>query len=138
MSTGYGVEIDCTDGLRTGRLVTGWRVVAHALFRRVITPRGTLRGSAEAQAYGIDLAGYVGAVGSATAVAALPGLVRGEWLKDDRVLDVNVTASSATDSAGLVMITLDAAVTLANEGESFDLTLAVSSGGVQLLFAEAA
>ena len=136
-TTGYGVEIDCATSLVSGRLVSGWRVVAQALFRRVTTERGTLRGGDEEAAYGIDLAAYVGAVGYPTAVAAIPALVRGEWLKDDRVSSVEIAAYVVTDAAGLSSITLEATVDLVDDGETFDLTLAVSTGGVQLLFSEA-
>jgi hypothetical protein len=123
--------------MRTGRIVTGWRVVAQAIYRRLTTERGTLRGGDEEAAYGVDLAGYVGAVALPAAIAQLPGIVRAECMKDDRVSNVEASAATATASNGLVSITLDIAVTLVDEGESFDLTLSVSTGGVKLLFAEA-
>jgi hypothetical protein len=137
VSAGYGTEVWCTDSIVPGRYATGWRVVAQALYRRVITPRGMLRGGEEEAAYGFDLAGYVGAVGYPTAVNAIPGIVRGEWLKDDRVADVDIRAFIVMGADGAISITLDATVLLSDEGDSFDLTLSISTGGVQQLFSEA-
>lgn len=129
----YGVDVWCASGVVAGRLARGRTVVAQALYRRLITPRGTLRGGDEEAAYGLDLSEYVGAVGHETAVAALPGLVRGELLKDDRVADVNVAATSSADTAGLVSITLEIDVTLADESEPFALSVAVTDTSVALL-----
>lgn len=121
----------------TGRLVTGWRVVAQALYRRLITPRGTLRGGDEEAAYGFDLADHVGAVADdELALATIPGLVKAELMKDDRVADVAVSAATTTDAAGLVYIEVTADVQLVDDGEAFALTLNVTEGGVQLALLE--
>lgn len=133
MSTGYGRDIWCTDAMATGRLARGSQVVLQALYRRLITPRGTLRGGEEELAYGFDIAEYVGAVGITTAVAALPGIVRAELLKDDRVLSVSVDASIVTDTPGLTSITLALLVTLDDELADFPLTLAVTDVDVTLI-----
>lgn len=132
MSTGYGVEVWCADSRVTGRLVSGWLVVGQALYRRLITPRGTLQGSDEADAYGFDVAGYVGAVGTETAIFALPGLVRGELCKDDRVQDVDVSASIVIGDDGAAAVTIECVVLLVGEDQSFDLTLSVADGAVTL------
>lgn len=143
MTTGYGVESWCADSLVTGRLVSGWLAVGQACYRRLTTPRGMLQsgtddgsdpddGSDEESAYGFDVAGYVGAVGTALAVNALPALVRGELLKDDRVLDVVVDAAISTDSSGVVSVLISCSVTLVNDGQTFDLTLSVAGGEVSL------
>lgn len=127
MSTGYGVEAWCADSLVTGRLVSGWLLVGQALYRRLTTPRGALQGGDEEAAYGFDVAGYVGAVGTAVSINALPGLVRGEILKDDRVLDCTVEAAIDGES-----VIIACSVDLVDEGESFDLTLSVAGGEVTL------
>ena len=75
--------------------------MAHALYRRLITPRGTLRGSEAAAAYGFDVSGYVGAVGYPAARQAFSALVTGELLKDDRVLPtLEVVATLVTGDNG--------------------------------------
>jgi hypothetical protein len=114
--------------------------VAQACYRRLITPRGTLQpvddtlGGDEEGAYGFDVAGYCGAVGYATAVKALPAQVRGELLKDDRLLptlDVRAAITQGTD--GLDSIVLEISGDLADESASFDLTLAINDVSVAIL-----
>lgn len=131
----YGVEQWCLTSVKTGRFAQGKQVVAQALFRRVVTPRGTLRSAVDEQAssYGIDLPGYVGAVGYPAAVQAIPSLVRGEWLKDDRVSEVSIAATLVTNAAGETEITLDCDVDLIDEDESFSFTLSVSDQAVAFI-----
>ena len=91
---GFGSDLSCGKRLTTGRMVGGRTLLAEAIWRRLTTPRGTLSGSAEASAYGLDLAAYVGAVGERIAEAALPSIVEAELLKDDRIAAVSVTATA--------------------------------------------
>lgn len=132
MSTiaGYGADVWCTDVMVTGRMARGRTLVAQALYRRLITPRGML---ADDDTYGLDLAGYVGAVGSTVALAALPSLVRAELMKDDRVSDISVTSAVSTDAAGLVSIVLEIGVVLTDDSEQFSLTVGVSGTSTALL-----
>lgn len=128
MSTGYGLDTWCLDSLSPGRYARGATLVAQALYRRLITPRGTLRGGDDAGTYGFDVSSYLGAVGTEIALAALPGLVVGELSKDDRVSPgLTCAITSSTDSAGEVSIQLSIDVTLADESESFTLTLLVTN-----------
>lgn len=141
MSAGYGVDVWATDSVVTGRLVSGPLLVGQALYRRFITPRGTLRSADEANdseesAYGFDLAEYVGAVGYVTAVQAIPGIMRSEASKDDRVVDVDVTAALTAESDGTEAIEIVLVAALVDEGDSLTLTLSATAGGVKLLFAE--
>ncbi len=129
----YGTDTWCTDSLVVGRLATGTNIVVQALYRRLITPRGKLRGGPEEDAYGLDVSAYVGAVGTAASVAILPGLVRSEFMKDDRVVDVSVVSSFATDTAGLTTITLSIDVLLEDESEPFSFTVGVSEVTTELL-----
>lgn len=133
MTAGYGADTWCLDEMRPGVMVRGPLLVAQALYRRLITPRGTLRGGDEAQAYGLDLSEYVGAIGVATAVDAVPGLVRAELLKDDRVQDVDVRATTIRATDGTLSLSLEIAVVLADSGESFALTLRVDEAAGVLL-----
>jgi hypothetical protein len=107
--------------------------VALALYRRLITPRGTLQGGDEEAAYGIDLTDYIGAVGTDNAIAMLPSVVAAELRKDDRVESVSAVATATQEAAGLVSIMLVISVQLVDDDESFDLTIGVSSVGVELL-----
>jgi hypothetical protein len=129
----YGTEVWCTNGLQTGRLAKGKTALVQALFRRLITPRGTLRGGDEEANYGIDLAGYVGQVGDEVAALALPSVVRGELLKDERVTDVVATITASTASNLGVSYTLAVAVTPHDELESFTFNVAVSAASVELI-----
>ncbi|MFA5436583.1 MAG: hypothetical protein WC372_11150 [Candidatus Neomarinimicrobiota bacterium] len=129
---GYGSEVWCLSELGTGRLVSGRAALAQALYRRLVTPRGTLRGGREESAYGLDVAGYVGAVGTTVARIALPAVVRAELLKDDRVRSVTVSATSVEESGGITLV-LDLDVTPHDEDEEFRLTLGVSDVGVSVL-----
>lgn len=136
MSTGYGAEIWCTDSMHTGRLARGADVVIQALYRRYITPRGTLRGISdddEDLAYGFDVSAYVGAVGSDVAIAALPGLMRAEGLKDDRVLDLSFVVTPTTGPDGLTVLLAEGSGTLHDESEDFAFTLAITDVTTTLL-----
>ena len=130
---GYGVDIYAWDRLRTGRLVRGPELVAQAIYRRLTTPRGTLRDGEAGSVYGLDIQDFIGQVGTANAIAAIPALIRAEVLKDDRITNATVTATSTTDRAGLVAVRIQIEAELVNEGDRFELTLGVSSVSVALL-----
>jgi hypothetical protein len=131
--TGYGRDTWCGDRLITGRMARGPVAVALSLYRRFRTPRGTLRGGDEAQAYGLDLAGFVGAVGYESALGALPGMVRAEALKDDRITDVDVAATIARNANGEIHIELVIVATLSDESSTFTQTLGVTGVTLDLL-----
>lgn len=133
MAEGYGTDTYCWDRLRTGRLVSGVELVAQALYRRLTTPRGTLRDGDAGQIYGLDMQDFVGRVGTADAIAALPALVRAEILKDDRVTNATVKATTTTSPAGLISVTLTIDAELVNAGNQFQLTLGVSAVTVAVL-----
>jgi hypothetical protein len=94
-----------------------------------------LRGGDEERNGGLDLSEYVGAVGTPTALASLPNLVRGELAKDDRIAPggVSVRPTITTDAAGETTIVLDIHVQLADETESFELTIGVDATSTALL-----
>ncbi len=132
MAVGYGSTMWCTDTIRSGRRATHRQVVAHALFRRLITPRGTLRDSEQAGAYGFDVSGYVGATSPDFAAESLPVQVRAELLKDDRVSDVAVTAFVSTTN-GLTAVVLNITAVLSDESGDFAFTVAVTDVTTTLL-----
>lgn len=129
----FGTDTWCTDSLRTGRLVTATTLLAHALYRRLITPRGVLRGGQDESAYGVDVTGYVGAVGYEIAEAALPNIVRAELKKDDRVQNVVVRATLRGATGPTQSLLLEIDVYPVDDTETFSLTLAVSEVETQLL-----
>lgn len=133
MAAGYGVDTWCLDSVQTGRLARGPMLVAQAIYRRFITPRGALRGGDEESAYGLDVSAYIGAVGAATAVAALPGLMRAEALKDQRVSDAQAQVAAVTSADGLTTITIALHVTLYDSDDDFTLTLGINSVTVTVL-----
>lgn len=132
MTVDYGYDTSATDGIRSGRLVRGVRLVAEAAYRRLITPKGSLRGGRDEQNYGEDLTAYVGSVDSRFVAAALPGVIRAELLKDERIdsVDVAVTVEDLGAGARRYIVRISCA---ASNGESFALTLAVSDVDTTLL-----
>lgn len=131
MSTNYGKDVSCTTGLRTGRYASGVRLVGEAAFRRLSTPRGTLRGGPDEENYGFDLSEKVGAASSKITIAALPGQISAELKKDERITEVEATViASKTDSgADALDITI-----LASTGEGpFTLQILASSLTVELV-----
>jgi len=111
--------------------VTGQTLLAQACYRRLITPRGALRGGDEEGAYGLDVAGYAGALGDAAALA-LPAAVENELLKDDRVASVRVEATRSVN-AGAETLTLTIDVVPADESEEFRLTLGIDEGVLSVI-----
>lgn len=85
MASSFGKDVSCTTSQRTGRMVSGLRLVAEAAYRRLTTPRGMLRGGEEEANYGIDLTELVGQGSSAAVVASLPGRIDAELRKDPRI-----------------------------------------------------
>lgn len=127
---GFGRDISCTTSLRHGAFASGVRLVAQACYRRLTTPRGTLRGGEDEQHYGIDITELVGSATSAAEVAALQGRIRAELEKDERIESVNVSVtSSSRGPATTYTITVQA---FTSEGP-FTLTLAASDVTVELL-----
>jgi len=134
MATGFGRGLYCLDELQPGRNATGATLLKQSLYHRFTTPRGTLQGGDVESAYGLDLAGWVGSVGDATAAAALPSVIEAEASKDPRVAAVEATVTAASGGAsGVATFTVRIDVTPADDGESFALTLAVSSVTVDIL-----
>ncbi len=107
-----------------GRIASGFRVVAEAVARRWMTPRGRLIGYPN---YGFDLTQYINADVSERDIASLQSGAAAEALKDDRVTACDVSAVLGAD--GLLTVTglLDTA-----QGP-FTLVVEVSAVTVKLL-----
>lgn len=130
MPVDYGRDTSCMGSLRTGRFVTGARLVAESVYRRLTTPRGMLRGGEAELIFGIDLTDLIGDTNPRVVAATLPGRVRSEIEKDERILSVDVTVLETT-SGGLTSFTVTVdAVTGAGP---FSLQLLASAVSVELL-----
>ena len=123
MTIGYGQDTWCFDAYHAGRIATGRHVLAAACYRRLTTPRGTLRGPGDdASAYGFDLIGFVGSTPTDAAVALAPGLIVAELRKDDRIAAVSV-AVNRRNVAGMAELEFVVSVEAVPDFESFTLTV---------------
>ena len=121
----YGSDLSCLNDLDPSMLETsGLHMLAQALCRRLITPRGTLIDDAN---YGFDLRQFLGDDLAPADVARISAGVDAELVKDERV------AASQT-TAGLLsgVLTVSTAVT-PSSGPNFQLVVAVSAVTVALL-----
>lgn len=136
----FGKDTYCTNELKSARIVSGKTLVVQSLFRRLITPRGTLRGGEEEQDYGIDLTELIGSVSNSDADAAvLAGIIRNELVKDSRVTDVAVevirTSEAPTSPSIRYDITIDAEL---EDDETISFSLSVDEAGAFVLQQEGA
>lgn len=133
MATGYGVDTWCADSLVTGRLDSGPGLVLRAIYRRYITPRGTLRGGDDEEVYGFDLSSYVGSTDAEIVLRTLPALMQAEALKDDRVVTAVATVAREDSPDGTISIVATVRIRLAGELTDFALTLGISEVTTRLL-----
>lgn len=136
-TTDYGRDLSCTDKISSVRYASGARLVAEAAYRRLITPRGMLRGGDEEADYGLDLVDLVGSVRATADAASLPGRIRNELEKDDRIVtgtvDVDVTVTEDGAKGRLFNVRIEAQT----GAGPFTLTLDVSAVSVALVGLEA-
>lgn len=130
MAVDFGREMSCTTSLKTGRYVTGARLVAEAAYRRITTPRGMLTGGPEEDNYGIDLLDLIGSVSSSALRASVPGRIRNELTKDERIATVDVDVTWSTNGPSTTAIITIEAKTAAGP---FSLKLSVNEVSVSLL-----
>lgn len=130
MTTDLGRDISCTTSLRSGRFVTGARLVAEAAFRRLTTPRGMLIGDEEEANYGLDLTELIGATSTKAAAAALEGKIFAELTKDERITDCEVEVTRTVDGPATA---LEIAVTGLTDAGPFTLKLLASEVTIELL-----
>jgi hypothetical protein len=132
--TDLGRDTSCTTSLRTGRIVSGARLVGEAIFRRITTPRGMLRGGEEEANYGEDISGLVGSTRPDLLIASLPGRLSAEIRKDERIEDVSVIVTSVRKGPSVELtVTIEATT---SEGP-FTLVVEASSVTAQLIGLEA-
>ena len=129
-TTDFGRDTSCTTSLRTGRFATGARLVGEAAFRRLTTPRGMLRGGEDEANYGLDLTALCGSTNPDRDAAALPGRVRAELTKDERIQSVETTVTVTKDGPEITFDILIEAVTAAGP---FTLQIGIDELTVELL-----
>lgn len=130
MATNFGKDTSCATSLRTGRFSTGTRLVGEAVYRRLTTPRGMLRGGEDEANYGLDLTELIGSSETEADAAALPGKVQQEVLKDERVNAAEVSVVRTVDGpASEYNITI---LCLTDIGP-FDLTIGVDEVSAELI-----
>jgi len=128
--TDFGRDVSCLDSLRLGQYVSGVRLVAEAAYRRLITPRGTLRGGAGEAEYGLDLTDMIGSVRTKSDAKALAGMIRNELLKDERIATVDASVTPIADG---ITTTFSVVVLATTKEGPFSLNLAVSAVTVDIL-----
>lgn len=122
----FGVDLDWADDLNpTGRLVSGIELLGQALFHRLRTPRGACL---DAPDDGLDLSEYLSRGMTPAELAAVPGEIRSEILKDERFLDADVTFTQTTPDTFRVRI-----LVTPSAGPEFELVLGVADAAVKLL-----
>lgn len=126
----FGRDTSCTDALRSGRLVFGPLLVGEALYRRFTTRRGTLRGGKEEANYGFFLPDLVGSADVKNEIASLPGRLRQEAKKDQRIEDCVATVTAVR--AGPVT-TLLVVIRCTTKTGPFALKLKVSDVTVEMV-----
>ncbi len=141
--TGYGSDTWCGDKLVTGRFSRGPMHVMLALYRRLITAKGTLRpldeeSNEDELDYGFDVAKFCGAVAPEIAVLIAPAQIQAELGKDDRVLDVVARGRYEYHPDASVDLFFDIAGVLHRDGERFDFTVKIADLSASLLLGGAA
>lgn len=126
----FGTDTSCTDSIRTGRFSSGLRLVAEAIYRRFITPRGTLVGGEDEANYGLDLADEIGSAVSPALVAALGGKIENEALKDQRVDTAVATVTSTQNGPS---VSWEIAIACTTGAGPFSLVIGVEGVTVSLL-----
>lgn len=123
----YGSDLDCvTDLSATMNETSGLHMLAEALVRRLITPRGTLIDDAN---YGFDVRQYLGADLSPADVVRVGSGIDTELVKDERVI-VSKTTISLTQPFGILNINT---IVTPSAGPTFPFVLVVSQVTALLL-----
>ncbi len=122
----WGVDLDWSDDLNpTGRLVSGFELLAQAVFHRLRTPRGACL---DAPDDGLDLAEDLSSPMTPAQLAGIPGDIRSELLKDSRFVDAEVDFRQISPEVFKFTI----GITLSS-GPEFDLVIGVADAAVRLL-----
>lgn len=121
----YGHDLSCATDLDPGMVeVDGVQGLAQSLYRRIITPRGTLIDDPN---YGFDVTQYIDDDVDQAAISRCQSGVDAEFVKDERVVR---SATVAAFFGGV--LTIQSLVT-PGSGPNFRLTVAATAVTVTLL-----
>lgn len=120
----FGKDLSCvSDFTATMSTVSGRRLVAESIARRLQTPRGRL---IKHPNYGFDLSGELGDDLSPSDIARIKAGAEAECVKEERVLSATVALTFLAGTLAVVIALTDAA-------GPFSLVLAVSAVSVTLV-----
>lgn len=125
----FGIDISTPDAADLDPYfgtVSGWRALAQAIGRRLITPRGSLIDDA---AYGFDVRSRLNGALTPSDLATMAAFVKREAEADERVERADVTVSFASGALTVKLI-------LTTGDGPFRLVLAVSAVTTEILAAE--
>ncbi len=125
MAVDYGLDLDwAADLSKTAGTVTGTKLLGQAVYRRLVTARGS---ALDCPDDGLDIRELLSLPMTTAQLAAVPGLVRQEIVKDERIQDATIIVTKLADGFDLAIRLTPA------EGPDFELTLGVSAAAVKLL-----
>lgn len=123
----YGVDIDCLSGIGyVLGLASGYQVVANAIGRRLITPRGGLFYDND---YGFDVRSYCNVALTRGKLAELIAGIEAECQKDERVQAARARVVFTGTADVVASINVDV---LLVEGGSFSMVLPIADLVAQL------
>lgn len=124
---GFGTDVSTFPDLDPQfRLITGQRVVAEAVARRWLSPRGSVSYD---ETYGEDVRAYLNARVDGPRLRALEAALQAQAVADERVRDATVTLSTSGSAAALRLQITGRLVTAAGP---FALVLTVDQLGATL------
>ncbi len=130
----YGRDTSATRQVHHGRVVKDGTLLAEAAWRRITTRRGDLH---DDQNYGLLISDLLGADATPDEIAAIPGRIRQELSKDDRldpangaVLNVTMTQSVSASGGVALDIAIDGVGAF---GGTFRLSIHADDLNVELL-----
>jgi hypothetical protein len=128
MATNYGRDIYCLDELRPGRSARGILPLVQRCYHRLITERGSLRGTPGAESFGDPLVDMIGE--TRTSIPRLQSRIKAELRKEIQLQSVDVdVAETVLGPSVSYTVTIHG---VAAEGE-FTLVLGVDGVTTQLL-----
>lgn len=119
----FGTELSCTRDIDpNGSMTTGPRVVAEALYRRLITPRGRVIDDPN---YGSDISQFVNDDTTKQSLVGVQAAVISECIKEERVLLVtcNVVLLNSMMTVTIKFTTADGPFTLVVSASQTSVTL---------------